>query len=177
MNESKFISINEFNFSKYPIFSDSFKITINVDNNSDNSDNNLLSYLKLIYPRPIVNQKGENFYPHFKNYLTEIQKNTDYKCTFVLDYRDELPSDEDMIYICKLLDINSHFIIIGDFDSLPRVLYSSSDLIFNESIDVFNKIYTKINLDDKNIDVYTIIDNREMDSSLWFMNKSYLLKY
>lgn len=168
-----------FVYEKYPLYKKSFCTTIVINQNS-NKDviDGLIHYLQAINPEPVVAHTDGDFYPLYKTWCEKYKTDPTTETTFLLDYRYHLPSEEDLIYLLKLFDQKPvHFIIVGEFDTLPRIFSTNADLIYLETFYEFNSVNGKYMIQSMTGDVFLILDRRSMDLLIWLSQRQEVLKY
>lgn len=166
-------------YQRYPLYEKSFCTTFIVSPHG-NIDHvtGLLNYLQIINPEPIVIHNQGDFYPIYKEWLTKYNQNAETEITFLLDYRQSLPTDEDLIYIMKLFDQKPvHMIIVGEYATLPRIFLTNSQLIYLETKQEFNDVNGRYAIETLVADVFLILDRRGMDLQVWIADKTDTLKY
>jgi hypothetical protein len=174
------MTIPYFVWKSYPLYKKDFSTTILTSSDEKNKKytEGLIKFLKTVNPDPIIMYQGNtDFYPHYKNYCINLSKNPEYTCTFYFDFREHLPSEMDLVYMFKLYGLPIHFIIIGHYDTLPRLFLTNSQIIYFESIKEFNALTKTYQIENMMEEIFLLYDKTEMHLLVWISKKEDIKKY
>lgn len=170
-----------FSWNEFPVQKDKFCICICTKNDQSEKEkdeiNRLINFVKIIFPEK--NTIYNDSYDIINYKKNNDGKNND-KSTLILDLKHKTKW-VDNLYIHKQYIDSGYFIIFGEYDKIPKVILTTSDIIIFDTEDTCNKYLGerhKSNISNFNTDMYYIlVDKRRMGFNIHGMSKSDLNRY
>jgi hypothetical protein len=173
-------NITTFNWDKFPVEEDKFLICICLKSEQTNVEkidsNNIINYIKIIFPEEniIYNNNSDII-----NYTKKL--NTTSKCTLIIDELSKNHWSQNISVLKKYLDNRGYIIIIKDYDNMPKLLLSISDIIIFDIDETANKYLTerhRMNISNFNNDSHHIlIDKRNLNMNIHGLSKDEIKHY
>lgn len=177
-NTNSTSNITVFSWNEFPVEKNKFFICICTKSNLIDSErkniDKLLNYVQIIFPEnKIIYNDPEDFI----KYKTQIENG---KTTMILDLRKSTDWIERLYFLNRYLD-KGYFIIIGDYDIIPKISLTMSDILIFDTEETTNKYLGeryRSTISNFNIDThYVLIDKRRMGLNIHGLTKAELDRY
>ncbi len=157
------MSISNFTFVEYPVEKNKFNISIQLNSISSDKMNNIINFIKIIFPEKIEEIQK----------ISKIDNNQEKK-TYILDTREYNYDFIDQLKLMKLYDsLNfKHVLVVGN--KIPTISLSNSDIIIFEDEILLNLYFKERhpNLEIKNFNRNNvlIVDKRDVNIKIYSFN-------
>ena len=166
-------NITTFNWNEFPVERDKFLICICLKTAQTKGEkldsDNILNYIKVIFPEETISD------------ITKKLNTTTTKSTLIIDELSENHWSQNVLILKKYLDNRGHIIIIGNYDNIPKLLLTISDIIIFDIDETANKYLTerhRMNISNFNNDSHHIlIDKRNLNMNIHGLSKEEIKHY
>lgn len=185
--ENSSTNITVFNWNEFPVEKEKFSVCICLKNNQSSDEkintNKILKYIKMMFPEETSSYTNVSDLVNYKNnIMSKTNLMSAHKSTMTININElsNIHWSENIAILQRFLD-RGYFIIIGDYDKIPKIVTTTADIMIFDTEDTTNKYLGekhRSQISNFNTDShYILIDKRNLNMNIHGLSKDEINHY